>query len=54
MEVVLIFLAISLFLICIKNLIDINLLALRVSKNKELNKQNNDLDQNYQFIRGLY
>lgn len=54
MEVFLTLFAISLFLICIKYLIDINALALKVSKNKALNNQCNDLDENYQFIRGLY
>lgn len=45
---------IVLFFTAIKYLIDINTLALRISKNKDLNQQKNALDENYQFIKGLY
>lgn len=45
---------IILFFTAIKYLIDINMLALRISKNKELNQQKNELEENYQFIKGLY
>lgn len=45
---------IVLFFTAIKYLIDINTLALRICKNKELNQQKNHLEENYQFIKGLY
>lgn len=38
----------------IKALIDINALVLQIIKDKEVNKIPNELEKNYQFIKGLY
>lgn len=54
MTAYLVIIMIILFFTVIKYLIDINTLALRISKNKELNQQENDLEDKYQFIKGLF
>lgn len=38
----------------LKALIDINVLVLLIAKDKEVIKIPNELDKNYQFIKGLY
>jgi hypothetical protein len=37
-----------------KSLIDTNALLLQITKDKEVIKVPNDLEKNYQFIKGLY
>lgn len=40
--------------IAVVNVIKINMLALQVIKEKEINNTENPLEKNYQFIKGLY
>jgi len=49
---------VALFLILlipiVKLLLDLNGLALKVQKSKELHREKNPLEKKYQFIKGLY
>jgi hypothetical protein len=54
MTTVLIIAIIGLFSYIIKALIDFNGLVLQLKKDKEVNAKPNDLESNYQFIKGLY
>ena len=45
---------ISMGIYILKLLIDINLLAIKVVKNSKVKKEENELDEDYQFIKGLY
>lgn len=47
-------LMVLLIFMAIKYMIDINTLALRISKSKELNQEENQLEKKYQFIKGLF
>ncbi len=38
----------------IKTLLEVNLLLLKVSKDKEIIQTPNNFDEKYQFIKGLY
>ncbi|MNK34123.1 hypothetical protein D3C87_526240 [compost metagenome] len=40
--------------IAIANLIKINIMALRLLKDKDINNKENPLEKEYQFIKGLY
>lgn len=46
---------IALFIVlAVINLVKINILALQIIKDKELNNQENPKEKKYQFIKGLY
>lgn len=50
----LVLLLVALFFTSLKFLIDIHAMTLKICKNKELNLQKNNLEKDYQFIKGLY
>lgn len=45
---------ILMFFYIAKLFIDVNALAARLSKEKTISTQKNELEKNYQFIKGLY
>jgi len=54
MTTILIVAILSMTAYIIKALIDINALVIQITKDKEVNKIPNELEKNYQFIKGLY
>lgn len=45
---------VSLAFIAISKLIEMNNLTLRIKKDKDVNNKPNNLDKDYQFIKGLF
>lgn len=54
MNSILIVIILGMIAYIIKALIDINSLALQFIKDKEVTKIQNEMEKNYQFIKGLY
>lgn len=54
MQTIIIIADILMFLYIFKIIIDLNILTLKLSKKIEKEKQANQLEENYQFIKGLY
>lgn len=54
MTTILILIILGLVVYIGKALIDINALVLMITKDKEVVKIPNELEKNYQFIKGLY
>ncbi|MDD2983895.1 MAG: hypothetical protein PHQ74_10960 [Crocinitomicaceae bacterium] len=54
MQTIVIIADILMFFYIFKIIIDLNILTLKLRKKIEKEKQSNELEENYQFIKGLY
>jgi|GEM_PF-3598023 len=54
MTMYLILSAIALILLCVKLILDLNSLVLRLRKDSKLNAEPNPYESKFQFIKGLY
>jgi hypothetical protein len=46
--------ALVLLIVCVKMILDLNTLVLKVKKDRSIRDHKNPLDKTYQFIKGLY
>ncbi len=51
---VIIIIILGLLAYIVKTIISLNILAMQITKAKEVNKTPNKLEKNYQFIKGLF
>lgn len=54
MKALIVILMLAAVFLLIKLLIDLYMILIMLNKDKELLKQKNELEQHYQFIKGLY